>query len=103
MSFVGGFEKVAGLMAGLHAAGKETVHEALTLKGMRDTASYLGKRYKGKLKDLVTTSAGRSELAEGVAKALPSAVAAGAYLKGAKSIYNKAKENNSTTYDQQYQ
>ena len=103
MSFKLGFEKIAGIGEGLKAAGKETIHEALTLKGMRNAVSDIKNKYKGKMQDLVKTPQGRQHLGEAVAKSLPSAVVGAGYAKGAKMIYNKAKSDNSTQYDQYYQ
>lgn len=102
MSFIQGFQKIAGIAEGLAAAGKETVKDALKLKGAREAYSGIKSQYKGKMKDLIKTPKGRSHLGEAVAKSLPSAAAGAAYLGAGKKIYNAAKKDNSTSYDQYY-
>ena len=89
-------------MNGLADAGKQTVHDVLTLKGMRDASSHVAKNYSGKMKDLVKTPEGRKTLRNAVGKSLPSAVALGAYGAIGKKMYNKMKSENQNQYDQQY-
>jgi len=103
MSFAFGFYKIAGITEGLAAAGKETIKDALKLKGARDAYKSLRGKYTGKMTDLVKTKAGAHDLGEAVAKSLPSAGAAALYAGAAKKVYNTAKKDNTTQYDQYYQ
>lgn len=100
MSFTSGFVKIAGLMDGLKAAGNETIKDALSLKGARDAFKGIREKYKGKMKDLVKTKAGASDLASAAAKSLPSAAAATLYAGAAKKLYKAIKKDDQ--YQDQY-
>lgn len=102
MSFTLGFTKISGVMDGLKAAGGQTVKDVLALKGAREAVSDVAKKYKGNLKDLVKTKAGRADLGEAVVKSLPSAAAGAAYAGIAHKAYKSMKKDNSTPYDQYY-
>ena len=103
MSFNKGFSKVAtSFSAGLSAAGKENIGDALKLKGMRDAVSGLKKSHKGKYKELVKTPAGRGVLAEAVGKSLPSIAVGAGYATIGKKIYNKIQDQRQQALQQQY-
>lgn len=98
MSFVNGFNKLAGepvafgaigkkLLGGLKAGGGETIKDTLKLKGLKHISD--AAKASGGWKKSLTTQAGRETLAEGVGKAAPSVGMAAGYGMAAKKAYNK--------------
>ena len=102
MSFSTGFTKIAGLERGLAAAGKETIKDALKMKGMREAVHDIKGSYKWKVKDLFKTPEGRKDLGYAVGKSLPSAAAGTLYAGAGLKAYKAMKSKNQTAYDQQY-
>jgi hypothetical protein len=89
MSFANGFLKTAGFGDGVRAAGSQTVKDVLKLKGLRDSITEISKSHSGKMKQLLTTPAGRDALYEAAAKSAPSLAAATVYGVTGKKVYDK--------------
>lgn len=102
MSFTAGFSKVASVAQSLSNAGKQTVKEVLTLKGLRDSAGSLKRGYKGRYKDLLKTKSGLHDLGKAAIESAPSLAVAGAYGAAASKSYKAMKDANSNTYDHSY-
>lgn len=102
MSFSEGFIKTSGLLSGLSQAGKETIQDALTLKGLRDSIKDIRGGYKGRMADLIKTQPGRDHLGTAIGKSLPSAAALTGYGLAAKKIKDKVDQASRNSYDQQY-
>ena len=102
MNFIKGFSKTAGFVNGLRAAGKETIQDALQVKGLRDSVKQISGSYSGKMKQLLNTKEGRKDLSHAIAKSLPSAGALGAYGYVGKKMYDATKKDSQNQYDQMY-
>jgi hypothetical protein len=106
MSFSTGFTKTAGepvafgaiggaLKKGLSHAGSSTVKGAFNpMTG----AKHISEAVKGAggVGKSFSTQKGREALAEGIGKAAPHIATTGGYLYGAKKVYNKMNESNSS-------
>lgn len=101
MSFTKGFLKVAGveevgqvgsrLIKGLKSSGSATIGDTLKLKGLKHVSDAVER--SGGIGKSLGTKAGRRSLAQGIGKAAPSIGMGGAYLAGAKKVYNKMTDN----------
>ena len=89
--------------SGFRDAAKETIGDALKLKGLRDSAGEIKKMYHGRYKDLLNTPMGRGHLSKAIVKSAPSAAALTAYGIAGKKIIDKMNEPSAQDLYQQYQ